>query len=232
MKNQFKNILIIALIVLIGLFGIFGGKKVSKYTEDIKSLKSDKTILESQNMLLESKVKSIEAKVKIKDRKIDSCMAAFKKKDKVIAGIAGELTDALDKLKGITADSSYQFLQKVAYDYPGALRFLFNELQVHYIHADYLKARNSEKIIPVYQQQIENCKLQFSERDSVENGLKEALALKDQSLANCEKINEDNDTIIKDTEKQRDKERHRKNFWRFTTAVMTATTIILSVFGL
>jgi hypothetical protein len=51
-------------------------------------------------------------------------------------------------------------------------------------------------------------------------------------LNTCEKINTDNDKIIRDTEKQRDKEARRKNFWRFGTAVMTGVTIVLAVFGI
>jgi hypothetical protein len=232
MKDKIKNGLIIVLIALIVLFGIFGGKAVVKYQRNIDNLKYVNTSLKSQNMLLEAKIKNEQDKVKIKDRKIDSCMVVFKKKDKVIAGISADLDSALAKLNGITSDSSYIFLRTVAYDYPGALKYLFNALQIHYIHEDYLKARSSEKIIPVMTEQLNNCRLQFSERDSIELGLKGIIALKDQKLSNCEEINQNNDIIIKDTEKQREKEKHRKNFWRFSASVMTGVAILVSVFGL
>jgi hypothetical protein len=112
------------------------------------------------------------------------------------------------------------------------LKYLFNELQIKGIHGDYLKARNADKIIPVYKEQIANCTMQLSEKDGIATGLNNIIASKDQQLANCTKINQDNDKIIKDTEKQRDKEKRRKNFWRFTTAVTTTTAVILAVFGI
>lgn len=232
MKEKIKSGLIIVLIVLIGLFGIFGGKRVSKYAQDIKDLKYAKTTLETQKTFLETQVKFEQAKVAKRDSTIDSCMIVFKKQEKKITGLTADLNDALDKLSGITSDSSYIFLMQVAYNYPGLLSYIFNENQIKKIHADYLKARNYEQIIPVYQQSIANCKFQLTERDSIEAGLKKVIALKEQELGNCESINNINQVIIKDTEKQRDKERHRKNFWRFTTAVSSTVVIVLAVFGL
>jgi hypothetical protein len=232
MKDKVKTGLIIVLIILIGLFGLFGGKAVKKYIKEIDSLKYEKTALQVQNALLTDNIKYEKAKNEKHQKTIDSCKVVFKKKDQIISGLSADLDSALAKLTGITSDSSYVFLQKVAYNYPGLLKYLFNELQVKGIHADYLKARSSEKIIPVYKEQIANCTLQLSEKDGIETGLNNIIANTNQQLSNCTKINQDNDKIIKDTEKQRNKEKHRKNFWRFTTAVTTTTTILLAVFGL
>jgi hypothetical protein len=124
--EKIKNGLIIVLMILIGLFGFFGGKRVVKYTEEISTLKYNKTVLETQKAFLETQVKFEQAKVDKKDKVIDSCMIVFKKKDKVIAGITADLDSALAKLNGITSDSSYQFLQQIAYNYPGYLKYLYN----------------------------------------------------------------------------------------------------------
>jgi hypothetical protein len=227
-----KNGLIIALVILIGLFGFFGGKKVTKYASEIAMLKMDKNSLVSQNMLLEAKIKDAEAKIELKERKIDSSLVVFEKKDKQIVIISKKLNDALAELSTITSDSSYIFLKTVAYNYPGLLKYIFNENQLRHIHADYLTARNAEQAIPLLNSQIDNCKYQYAIRDSIESGLKRVIKLQKQNIGNCEKVNTNNDKIIKDTEKQRDAEKRRKNFWRFTTAVTTTTTIILAVFGL
>jgi hypothetical protein len=232
MKDNIKNGLIIFLIVLIGLFGFFGGKKVTKYAEEISTLKYDKTVLELQKGRVEAKIKLIEATLDKKEKKIDSCMVVFKAKDKIIAARTLERDEAIAKLNGITSDSSYQFLQKIAYNFPGTLEYLFNALQVKGIHTDYLIARSSEQAIPLLSAQVDNCKLQFIERDRVEADLKNIVSLQKESIGACEKINNDNDKIIKDTEKQRDKEARRKGFWRFTTAVSTTALIVLAVFGL
>ena len=232
MKDKIKNYLIIALIVIIGLFGVFGGHKVKKFSEEIATLKYEKTALAVQNKLLDDKNKFIQAENKKHEATIDSCRIVFKQKDKIIAGLSADLDSALAKLDGITSDSSYQFLQEVAYKYPGLLKYLFNETQIRHIHADYLKARNSEQIIPVYKEQLNNCKVQLSEQDAIQSGLNKIIENKGLQLANCEKINTDNEQIIKDTEKQRDKERHRKNFWRMTTGIVTGVAVVLGAFGL
>jgi hypothetical protein len=232
MKDKIKTGLIIVLIVMIGLFGLFGGKAVKKYVKEIDGLKYEKTALQVQNTLLSDNIKYEKAKNEKHQKTIDSCKIAFKQKDQVISGLTQDLNEALAKLNGISSDSSYIFLQKVAYNYPGVLKYLFNELQLKGIHGDYLKARNADKIIPVYKEQIANCAVQLSEKDGITTGLNNIIASKDQQLANCTKINQDNDKIIKDTEKQRDKEKRRKNFWRFTTAVTTTTAVILAVFGI
>ena len=231
-KDKIKNYLIIVLIVIIVLFGFFGGRKVKKFSEEISNLKYEKTALAIQNKILDDNNKIIKVQNKKHQATIDSCMVVFKHKDKIIAGLSADLDSALAKLDGITSDSSYQFLQEVAYKYPGLLKYLFNEAQIRHIHADYLKARNSEQIIPVYKEQIANCKVQLLEKDGIESGLNKIIENKGLQLANCEKINMDNEQIIKDTEKQRDKERHRKNFWRMTTSIATGVTIVLAVFGL
>ncbi len=230
--DKFKNYLIIALIVIIGLFGFFGGHKVKKFSEEIATLKYEKTTLAVQNKLLDDKNKFIQAENKKHEATIDSCRIVFKQKDRIIAGLSADLDSALAKLDGITSDSSYQFLQEVAYKYPGLLKYLFNETQIRHIHADYLKARNSEQIIPAYKEQLSNCKVQLSEQDAIQSGLNKIIENKGLQLANCEKINADNEQIIKDTEKQRDKERHRKNFWRMTTGIATGVAIVIGAFGL
>jgi len=228
-KDKIKNGLIGLLLILIVLFGLIGGKKVTRYAEEIGLLRYANTTLETQKAFLKTQVQFEQEKVRKKDMVIDSCMIEFKKKDRVIAGITSDLDEALAKLNGITSDSSYQFLQQIAYRFPGTLEYLFNALQVKGIHVDYLKARSSEKIIPVYVEQIANCTFQLSERDSIETGLKKAIRYQREALTACETVNNNKDTIIKDTEKQRNKEMRRKNFWRFGTAVTTITTIIFAI---
>ncbi len=229
MKNKIKNILIIALIIIIGLFGLFGGKAVKKFKEEVATLKYDKTSLQTQINMRDDKIKVVEGKLEAQERKSDSLDKVVIKKEKIIAGLSKDLTDALSQLNGISSDSSYQFLQKIAYAFPGTLKYLFNELQVRGIHSDYLTARNSEKIIPVYKEALNTCKLNLTEKDSITMGLRQIIVLQKENLADCQKINQDNDKIIKDTEKQMKKEVRRKGFWRFSASVTTITTIIFAI---
>lgn len=232
MKEKIKSVLVIALVAIIVLFGIFGGRKVRKYQEEIASLKYDKTSLSVQNKLLEEKVKMQADTIKKKDARIEELMKLFRAKDKEIADLSLDLNEALKKLNGITSDESYKFLQEIAYNFPGELTYLFNQLQVRGIHSDYLIARSSEKTIPALTAQINNAKEQFIARDSLNAHLNGLISLKEEQLANCQLINSDNDMMIEDLEMQRNKERHRKNFWRFTSAVAGGVAILLAAFGL
>lgn len=230
MKDKLKNGLIIALVALIVVGAIFGGSKVKKYAQDIRDLKYANKTLEMQKAFTETQVKIEQATIERRDATIDSCMVVFKKKDKQIKGLSADLDSALAKLSGITSDSSYQFLQRVAYVYPGVLEYLFNALQVKGIHADYLKARSADKIIPVYQQSIENCKFQLTERDSVETALKRIVELRNTELDNCEQVNANNQDIIKKTEKQLLKAERRKGFWMATTGIAAGVAILVAAF--
>ena len=230
MKEKIKTGLIIALVALIVAGGILGGSKVKKYVDDIRDLKYANKTLEMQKAYIETQVKIEQAKIAQRDATIDSCMVVFDQKDRVITGLSADLDSALAKLDGITSDSSYIFLTQVAYNYPGLLSYIFNENQIRKIHADYLKARSADKIIPVYQQAIENCKFQLTERDSIEAGLKRIVQLRTTELNNCEQVNANNQDIIKKTEKQRDKEARRKGFWRATTGIAAGVAILVAAF--
>ena len=230
MKENIKTGLIIALVILIVLVGIFAGSRIKKYAQDISDLKSANKALSEQKAITAAQVKVEQATIERRDATIDSCMVVFKKKEKQIAGLSSDLSDALAKLEGITSDSSYIFLTQVAYNYPGLLSYIFNENQIRRIHADYLKARSADKIIPVYEQSIANCKFQLTERDSIEAGLRRIVQLRNTELDNCEQVNANNQDIIKNTEKQLLKAERRKGFWRATTGIATGVAILVAAF--
>lgn len=232
MKENIKTGLIVFLIILIGLFGFIGGKKVSKFQTEIKSLKYENTALATQKALSDQKAEYQEKKNEQQQKKIDSCMLVFGRKDKIISGLTGQLNDALSQLNGITSDSSYIFLKTIAYNYPGLLSYIFNENQIKYIHADYLRARNAEQVIPVYEAQINNCKMIFAEKDTLAAGLRKTIGYQKESLSACEQMNANKDTIIKDTEKERNRERGRKNFWRLVSSMEAGGVIALILLAL
>jgi hypothetical protein len=232
MKEKIKNYLIIALIAIVVLFGVFGGQKVRKYQEELALLKMDKTRLELLNSKLTTEIKVKQDTIKKQDAKILELMKLFMAKDKEVLVLNGKLRDALGKLEGITSDSSYKFLQEIAYKFPGEMKYLFNQLQLRGIHSDYLVARSSEQTIPLLNAQVKNCEEQFALREAVNAKLKEVITLKDEQLSNCELINLDNAMMIEDLTWQRDAEKRRKNFWRFTASVAGGVAILLAAFGL
>jgi hypothetical protein len=231
MKSKIQSGIIIVLIIIIGIGVFFGTKAVKRYVKEIDALKYENTALELKITQRDVQIKFEEAKVKNLDRKVDSLNKVFVVKDKIIAGITADLNKALSQLNGITSDSSYIFLQKIAYAFPGTLQYLFNSTQIKYIHSDYLTARTSEKLIPAYQSQIATCKVNLTTRDSIEMGLKKVIDLQKFNLADCKQMNDNKDTIIKDTEKQREAEARRKRFWR-NVSIGTSAIAVLFKFGI
>ena len=226
MANKLKNWIIIALLILLIVAGFFGGKAISKYQKNINALQTANYGLNQQIKLRDIDIKYQEGLVKERDVKVDSLMKVFKEKDKQIAGLSNQLDTALAHLSGITSDSSYKFLQTIAYPFEGDKKYLFNAPQVHGIHQDYLVARSSEITIPILSAEVSNAKLQFSVRDSIELGLKKVIDLQKANLTDCQKINQNDQTIITDTQKALTKETRRKNFWRATTGIGIGTTIL------
>ncbi|MDX9913920.1 MAG: hypothetical protein RBS77_05055 [Candidatus Moranbacteria bacterium] len=232
MKDKIKNWIILSFVIVIIIGGIFGGRKVKKFNDELAVLKADKARLEQLNKQLETDVKVKQDTIKKQDARIAELMKLFMAKDKEVVKANAELQKALSKLEGITSDSSYVFLQEIAYKFPGELKYLFNQLQLRGIHSDYLVARSSEQTIPLLNAQVKNCEEQFALREAVEAKLKEVIINKDEQLANCELMNSDNAMMIEDLTWQRDAEKRRKGFWRFTASVAGAVAIVLAVFGL
>jgi len=231
-RERFKTYLIIALITAIGIIGFIGGRSMRKTIEENALLKSNSTALKLENLKLDEKLQFKDDTIKNQSAEIERLMGLFRIKDQQIALLEADLDSALSWLNFITVDSSYQFLQEEAYNYPGVLKFLFNDPQVRHIHSDYLVARNSEQIIPALTSQINNCKEQFTVRDSMASTLRQMNEIQQQQLDNFEKITQDNEKIIIATETQRDKEERRKNFWRFTSAVGAGVCVVLAAFCL
>jgi len=224
-----KNWVIIALVVIIGLIGLFGGKAVSRYNSRIERLSYEKFILSKQISNRDLLIKVEQAKIRVHKATIDSCMTEFRKKDKKIGQLEKNLTDALDQLEGISSDSCYIFLTRMAYNYPGLLSYIFNENQIKAIHGDYLRARSAEQVIPELKLQIGNCLVQFKERDDLVKNQETIITLQDKNLQDCKQINANNDIIIKDLEKTVSKEKWRKNLWRIIASAEPGIAVALIV---
>jgi hypothetical protein len=230
--NQIKNGAVILLVVIIIGGAFFGGKAVSKYAKEVELLKLQNKDLNDQKALLNAQIVIQNDTIKSKDKQIEKLMAIFRAKDKQIIGLIKERDVAIAQLEGMTADSVYQELQEQFYVFAGPLIFPFNESQIKAIYTDHITAHNSEEIIPAMQSLLDNCTTQFRVRDSLEVSLKNIIGFQKQSLSLCELTNTNNTTIIKDVEKQRDKEKRRKGFWRITTGIAAGALIVVSVFGL
>jgi hypothetical protein len=222
-----KNWIILALLIIVAIGGIFGGKAVTKFNEDIAVLKFANKGLGMQIITRDLQIKVEQNRAGKKQATIDSCMIAFKSKDKKIWQLERNLNSALVQLDSITSDSSYVFLTTVAYNFPGTMEYLFNSYQVKGIHADWLRARGMEKIIPQLKDQISNCEYQFNVRDSLVKHLNKIVDLQDKNLKDCSQINENDKAVIADIEKKAEKEKRRKGLWRTIAAIEPVILVVL-----
>jgi hypothetical protein len=218
--NNFKNILITGLIIILGLLLFFGGRKVTKFEDEIAfkrgenaALKAEITIRDSANSIILRKIDSLKLGITTITKE-NITLRAEKKQ------IAQERDDALAKLNGITSDSSYRFLQEIAYKFPGTLKYLFNELQVKGIHADYIRLKASVGIINSLERQVSNCDLQVKGYENINVNLENVIASLSENIGDYKKIVDNDSTIMRDQDKTIDKERRRKGFWRTSTGAL------------
>lgn len=222
-----KNWIILLLLIVVVIGGIFGGNAVTKFNEDIAVLKYANKGLELQISDRELQIKAEHNRAEKKQTTIDSCIIAFEKKDKKIKELEKQRDNALIQLTGITSDSSYVFLTQIAYDYPGFLKYLFNESQIRAIHADWIVARSSERVIPELKGQVNDCRIAFVQTDSLVKHLNKIVDLQNKNLKDCSQINENDKAVIADIEKTVEKEKRRKGLWRTIAAIEPVILVVL-----
>lgn len=215
--DKFKSGIIIVLAAVLVLYIFFGGKKVTKFQDEISLLKGEKKALQSD-------ISNREKLINVGKDSLDLVkkqLAALKQESSIQAQeklrIIQERDEAMAKLQGITSDSSYQFLQRVAYNYPSILKYLFNELQVRGIHSNYIKLQSAELLNKSLEGQLNNCGAQVEKYEKIKTGMESIVSLQSANLADCKNIIKNDSIIIRDQDKTAKKERHRKNFWRITT---------------
>lgn len=216
---KLQSFLIVMLLLVIGLFIFFGGKKVTRFEGDIAFLQGRNS---AQELEISQKDSVIARDKEIKDSLQGEIIGLNEKafwlsaeKRKAIY----ERDEALAKLQTITSDSSYRFLQEVAYNYPGTLRYLFNELQVRGIHSDFIKLQASDQIINTLESQVNNCGRQVETYEKIKASLENIVFNQGENITGYKNIIENDSVIIKDLDKTAKKERHRKNFWRTSTGI-------------
>jgi hypothetical protein len=227
--NSLKNTLITGLIIALGLLLFFGGKKVTKFESEI-------VFMQGRNAALELQISERDSIIKAKGDIVDSLekeISAVSIKNSILrkenSKIARERDEALAELSTITGDSSYIFLQKIAYNYPGTLKYLFNELQIKGIHADFIKLRASAGIINNLENQVNNCSLQVNKYESLKTNLEQIIGEQNLSLKDYRQIVSNDSTIIRDQDKTINKERHRKGFWRTTSGGLVLVLIAVII---
>jgi len=220
---------LVILAILVGVFLIYNYKTTSNANKEIDALKTHKTTLELQIAKNDSIIRLKQDSINRQKQEIDSLVILFDESNKLSELLKKKLAEAISNLDNISSDSSYVFLQEIAYKYPGTLKYLFNELQIKGIHATWLKAQGYENIICEMDSQIDNCQLQFKIRDRVYVIQNSIIDNQEISLNNCIKLNNTNDSIIAMSDNLLKKETTRKKNWRLATIISVFGIIVVSL---
>jgi len=144
-SSKVKNISIGFLIVLFVVVSIMNGCNKRKSEELFKKT----TKLELENDLLKRQVEETDLEIAKRQKIQDSLMLAYDIKTRELDNLKKnygklkvEFEDLKNQVSTVTADESYEFLDKIAYPYTGVKRFQFNEPQVKGIHLTWLENSN------------------------------------------------------------------------------------------
>lgn len=143
--SRIKNISIGLLIVMLSLSSVMNGCNRKKSEELFEKV----TGLNLENVMLKKQVDEAGAEIIEKQRIQDSLQLAYNLKvgelnslKRDYRKLKGEFNDLKGSILMMPAEESYEFLNKVAYPYPGIKRFPFNEPQVKGIHLTWLENSN------------------------------------------------------------------------------------------
>lgn len=229
-KTNKVLVVIIALLVIALVIGsFFTVKKTDTLINQADSLKIENTGLLMQIAKRDSLLYLLNKDTANLSFTIDSLNNVFFDKELYIRKLKKQRDEALAQLEGITSDSTYQFLQQVAYNFPGELKFKFNDEQIKEIHQDYEVSRNAEKLIPAMSDEIEVCKTEIGHFTVLTDNLKNTVNLQSANIVDYKGVIANDSTIMDAQRRVIVKEVRRKNFWKITTGVVTLVGVILLI---
>ena len=211
------------------LGGFIFGKRYAESTQLAKSLKSENNSLLKQVHKRDSLILILSFDTTSLILTINNLNKSFAEKDKYIKVLKKQRDEILAKLEGITSDSIYQFLQQVAYNTPGELKYKFNDPQIRSIQGDYEVARNAEKIIPALSDQIDTCSREVYKYSVLTTNLRKTINLQSDNINDYRLVVSNDSTLIDAQRKVIVKEVRRKNFWKITSGVVTVALIAVII---
>ena len=231
MSNTNKILVIIIALLTVALVAgsFFTVSKVDSLAQEADSLKIENTGLLGQIAKRDSLLYVLNKDTAYLSYTIDSLNSVFVSKERYIRLLKTQRDEALAKLSGITADSTYQFLQNVAYKLPGELKYKFSDNQIKEIHQDYEVAKNAETLIPAMSDEIEICQAEIGHFTILTRDLKKTIDLQSANINDYKGIVANDSTIIDAQRRVIVKEVRRKNFWKITTGVVTLIGTILII---
>lgn len=227
--NKVLLVIIALLVIALVVVNFFTVKKTDTLINQADSLKIENTGLLMQIAERDSLLYVLNKDTANLSFTIDSLNNVFFDKELYIRKLKKQRDEALAQLEWITSDSTYQFLQQVAYNFPGELKFKFNDEQIKEIHQDYEVSRNAEKLIPAMSDEIEVCKTEIGHFTVLTDNLKNTVDLQSANIIDYKGVIANDSTIIDAQRRVIVKEVRRKNFWKISTGVITLVGVILLI---
>lgn len=183
--------------------------------EDIK--KRDSTIIAKENRIreIQDSLKQLEAE----SRRLSSNYKRLQTKYEALA----------DSLLKISTDSSYSFLIHEAYPFKGEMKFPFNEPQVRGIHLTYLQKTELLGLNANLTSQVNTFQAQLALKDTMIVETSKVMSMMKSNRKDLEKVATNQTSIIDEKDKQINKERNGKTFWKVTTGILSIVAIVLAL---
>lgn len=221
-------VIIILFIVSVSINGC-NRKQAEVFVEKITGLNIQNDILSLSNKKLDSALvdekiwrKVFEQKAESLDRQKTLLLEENQKLRNKLALVPSTLIH-------ITSDSSYKYLQEVAYNYPGELKYPFNEPQVKGIHQSYLENGILTQLVDTLEKQVFNCQEITQNKDSISKSFEKSMNILSEKGMNYEKIvgnySEKEDLYKKENKKLK----RQKIFYKVTTGIAVITALVIAL---
>ena len=125
----------------------------------------------------------------------------------------------------VSSDSSYAFLDKTAYPYPGEKKYPFNEAQVKEMHLNFIDNIACMGVLSESENLISNLEEQLILKDKQLEYLESSLYLSTENLKISESIISNKDEEIDIQNKRIRKEKGRTLFWKIVAGVAIVTGV-------
>lgn len=225
--DRVKTIGIIILLVLFGISIFNNGCSRSEFetmVEKVTGLNVQNDILQKDIKLRDSILLAKQDSITLLEQKI----ILSKKRERELESdndkLRKDYDDIASDLIEISSDSSYSFLDHVAYPYKGVKKYPFNEVQVKGIHRTYLEHQGLLALNDNLNEQKDELYHQIYLKDSLATETYSTMSLMKSNREDLEEVIVNKDEEIKINEKALKKAKRRKIFGMI--GVGTASLII------
>lgn len=192
--------------------------------------------LEALNVELKKKQKEYEELYKLTEKEREELQKEYdllikekQRLEKENIALRKEISKIPSSILNTPADSSYFFLNTIAYPYPGVPKYPFNETQVKNMHINYVENIQYEMLIAVQDTQLLNYKgLEFV-LGIFNNSYKETIDILEKKNNGLTQMYENEQQKSQLCEKELNKQNKKRNLWKATTGVVSAIAIVLLI---